>query len=814
MNIKILYFVLTLLLLAGSSIEGYSQVSGLLRGKLQDEAGAPIPYANVAVLKAADSSLVTGAVTNEEGSFAIKSPAPGTYVLRLSAIGFRESKTPAFEITKHSFSKDFGTLTLKEEVKTLNEVTVKALRPSITVEADRIIVSVEGSALAAGSTAYDVLAKAPGVWVDQQGNVQLNGKAGVQVMIDDRLTYLSAKDLQTMLQGMSAENIKNIEIISNPSAKYDAEGTAGIININLKKDIEKGLNGSLYSGYQFNRLHAYSAGGNINFKKDRWNSYATVDIAKRAHQRIGEFTRVFNSASSSTLFDQNVREDVRRFAPSLRLGTDVNLSSRHSIGAMVNLSYQVSVHDLRTDTYLLTTVPSEGLFIDADNYLKNIFENRTINLHYLGKLDTIGSTLSADLNLVRLSSMEDGSYLNRYDSLAKDRIDFSQLLTSENPTEYDIYSAKLDYSKSFQKGHKLELGGKASHLISDNAVRFFFNKEKEKVLDPNRSNHFIYEENIYAGYLNFSTSLGNRISVQAGLRAEQTVAKGYSLTENEGMNRKYLDLFPSLFVQQKVSDNYQVNYNYSRRIQRPDYELLNPFKFYLDPFSWAQGNPYLRPMYTHSFGITQTFRESLNLSLNYSLTKDFIAEVPYQNIEDRTTIFKRDNVDDSQNLSATFMAPVKIIKSWDSNNKATVGWQYFSMNMNGQRVENEKVFYVLESTHNILLPKNYLVEVNAAYQGPQAWGLYQFEGQWWVDLGLKKSFLNDQVDLSLSLNDIFRSRWMIGDANLDGNINEVKQYFSNQSIGLTLRYRFSKGGKFELGRRNTSLEEVERAGGS
>ncbi|WP_162054637.1 outer membrane beta-barrel family protein [Pontibacter pamirensis] len=807
-------FLLTLLLLTVHSLCVYSQAGGLLSGRLQDETGAPIPYGNVAVIRVADSMVITGSITDDAGTFAITTPARGVYILRLSAIGFKENISSPFEVISLDFSRDFGVLTLKEDVKMLREVTVNALRPSITVEPDRMIVGVEGTALAAGNTAFDVLAKSPGVWVDQDGNLQLNGKAGVQVMIDNRLTYLSAKDLQTMLQGMAAENIRNIEIISNPSARYDAEGTAGIINVNLKKNTATGLNGSLYSGYQFNGLHTYSAGGSINFKKGRWNSHANLDASRREHQRLGEFNRMFNKSNSSTRFDQGVREDVSRVAPSMRLGTDVDINSMHSVGAMVNLSYQKAIHDFRTDTYIRTAVPSEDLFIEADNYLQNILNNKIFNLHYLGKFDTLGSTLSAELDLIDITSAEDASYLNSYDSLSEGRTDFRNLLTSNNPTAYDIYSAKLDYSKSFQNGRKLELGGKASHLASDNSLRFFSHGEEGNTLDPNRSNHFLYKENIYAAYVNFSTTLGSRFSLQAGLRGEQTIAEGRSLTLDEGMNRRYLNLFPSLFVQQKVSDNYQINYNYSRRNQRPDYELLNPFVFYLDPFTWAQGNPYLKPMYTHSFGIIQTFKQTINLSFNYSLTKDFIAEVPVQNAEDKTTIFLRDNLDNSRNFSATMMAPLSIMKNWDTSNKATVGWQYFSTDVNGQRTANEVVTYMLQSTHNILLPQNYRVEVNAAYVGPQAYGLFRIEKQWWVDLGVKKSFLNDKADLSLSLNDIFRSRWMLGSTKTGRNSNEIKQYLSHQSVGLNLRYRFSKGEKFELRKRSTNLEEVERAGGN
>jgi hypothetical protein len=251
-----------------------AQANGTLSGMLQDSKGTAVGFANVAVLRTSDSVAVTGAITDAAGNFAIKTPAAGQYLLRVSLVGFAKTDTPPFEITDENSSRNFGTLTLKENTKQLAEVKVQALRPTIVNHPDKMVVSVEGTALTAGNTAYDVLAKSPGVFVDQDGNIQLNGKAGVRIMIDGKLTYLSGKELQTMLQGMSAENLKDLEIITNPSAKYDAEGTAGIININLKKNDLVGLNGSVYGGGQFNGLHGFSGGGTINYKKGKWGSFA------------------------------------------------------------------------------------------------------------------------------------------------------------------------------------------------------------------------------------------------------------------------------------------------------------------------------------------------------------------------------------------------------------------------------------------------------------------------------------------------------------------------------------------------------------
>jgi hypothetical protein len=792
---------------------GFAQQAGRLSGTVLDEKGAPIAYANVAVLQANDKRLVTGAVTEANGMFSMSSPAAGTYYLRLSAIGFADYTTLPFEVSGYDFSKNFGNLPLKEDIETLSEVTVQALRPTITQEADRMVVSVEGTALAAGSTAYEVLAKSPGVYIDQDGNVQLNGKTGVTIMIDGRLTYLSAKDLRSLLEGMSAENIRNIEIITNPSAKYDAEGSSGILNINLKKNDQRGMNGSVYGSYSYNRLHTYAGGGNINYKSGKWNSFLNVDLAQRARGRDGTFTRVFVSSEGNTYFDQKADEEVIRKAPSVRFGADYSLNERHSLGFMANIAMQEASYDFLTNTYIGPSPGQPILHIDARNFTASRYTNYTTNLHYSGKFDTLGTVLTADLDYVRIVDKTHARFNNFYDTLFSSRPVSRDFLLSENPSGYDIYAAKIDLVRPLPQGRRLELGAKASRVISDNNLRFYFNNTETPLPDPNRTNHFIYKENIFAGYVNLSTKVGRRINAQGGLRAEQTLSEGTSLTTGQVTERRYLNVFPSLFVQQKVNEAYELGYTYSRRIQRPNYEQLNPFIFYLDPFTWVQGNPYLRPQYTHSLGITQTFKQSYRLMLEYQLTKDFIGEVPTQYVETSTTVFNRDNVDDAKNISATAIVPIKIMKNWDTNNTLVAAYQEYSSLINNELVINNQLFYMIQSNHNLLLPLNMRLEVNTGYQGPVVWGLYRIEKQWWVNLGLKKSFMDDRIDLSLTANDIFKGQRVVGGADIGGNINQFNQYFLNRSIGLNLRYRFSKGEQFDARRRNINLEELDRTGG-
>jgi hypothetical protein len=693
--------------------------NGTLRGRLLDEKGKAVSFANVALLRSADSSLAVAVISDSAGIFALQPPAAGRYLLHFTAIGFSPIRTAVMEVT--DADKDLGNFTLKTDSKTLNDISITTLRPTITQLADRMVVSVQGTAMAAGNTAYAVLSRAPGVFIDAEGNIQLNGRSGVLVMIDGKQTFLSARDLRTMLEGMSAENLKNIEIITNPSAKYDAEGTSGILNINLKKNTQQGINGSVYSSYNYNfhRQHGASAGGNINHKSGRWNSFANVDFSRRVGGREATFTRIFYGANKTTYFDQvAVGNFMVQGPPSVRLGTDYSLNDQHSVGAMVYFTTNTARQEFLTETLIGNKPKQPAQFIDADNFSRNTNTNYTTNLHYTGKFDTLGTQLTTDLDYVKITN-RGSSDLNNYFTDLGSGVKTTDLLFNNTPNGYDIYSARLDFTLPLNKAHKLELGGRASRIVSDNDFRFYF-ANGPLVLDPLRTNHFRYDEKIYAAYANWNGKLSEKISVQTGLRMENTASLGNSLTTRKVTPRNYTNLFPSVFLQQKVSNNYGINYSYSRRLTRPNYGSLNPFRAYRDPYTWYEGNTQLRPQYTHSLSLTQVFKKVYNLTFNYQRNTDVMAEIPILLVEDTTTIYTTGNVDDGYNIGATAIAPLKICKWWDTQNTTILSYSKFSMQSNNGLLVNDQLFFMFQSNHTILLPKDFRMELNLLYRGPAA----------------------------------------------------------------------------------------------
>lgn len=810
---KLYSFLLLLMLLSNFSTGTYAQAEGMLTGTVTDEQGQAIGFANVAVLNAASAAVVTGAIADMDGNFRIKAPAKGTYILKINSLGYQTLQGAAFEIAGPFTDKAFGKLQLKTDAKVLKEVTVQALRPTIVNEADKMVVSVEGTALASGSTAYEVLEKSPGVWVDQEGNITLNGKGGVQVLLNGKPSYLSGKDLQNLLQGMPAENLKDLEIITNPSAKYDAEGASGIININLKKNQLFGLNGGVYASYQYNQLHAYTSGTNLNIKSGKWNTSINADLSRRTRFRDMDAARIMNSQTGKKLMNQLGREDGSRLSPSLRIATDYDLNDKHSIGVMANIQYSDNANTFFTRSVLSDNNPENDTLILATTTAEGIYSNNTFNLHYTGKPGANGTTLSADVDYATISSKDKTGLSHYYERINSNAPGTTNQFATENPTHYNIYSAKTDFTKQLGKNGKLELGAKVSHVVSDNELQFYKINDDVRTPALERSSHFIFTEDIVAAYVNYANSLGKNWKVQAGLRAEQTYAEGNSRTLEKVNERDYLDLFPSIFVQQQVSEHYQIGYKYSRRINRPHYGHLNPFIFFIDPYTMATGNPRLKSQYTNSFEVNQTFRKTYNLVLGYAVTKGFIGEVPVYYKEQNLTIFERRNMDNFTNFSATVVAPIRIKPGkWEINNNASVAYQHFTTNINGITATNEQLNVSAQSSHNILLPKSIRLELNGTYQGPGVYGLFKFGDMWWVDAGLKRSFLSDKLTLSMNVTDVFKSRKLALDTMVDGNSNKINQYHGHQSIRLHLRYNFSKGKAFESKKRNVNLEELNRTG--
>ncbi|MGY5850058.1 TonB-dependent receptor domain-containing protein [Salegentibacter sp. F14] len=781
-----------------------------ISGRLEDQKEETVPFATVSVIKLPDSTLVTGTTSDIEGNFTLKPSEGGKYVLKFSAIGYADNFSDELQVSGPDFNYDLGVILLREETTMLDEVMLKSWKPRMKVENGNVTMEVEGTTLAAGNNAYEMLVRAPGVSADQNGNFKLNGRGGVSVMLDGRLTYLSEEDLKNLLESMPAENIKSIEVMNNPPSKYDAEGSAGILNINLKKNSKDGFNGSVYSGYTNGKPNRYNGGITLNLNKGDWVGFLNFDLSERGTIRDAEMERIYPEGGTIARTNQMGRQEHKKLVPSLMAGGDVDLNQSHSLGVMAQFSYSKADDEWLTDSELFDSSAKKLADISSENYETEDVYNGRINFHYQMDLDTLGTSLSTNLDYAFLEKDIFSEFYNDYfypDSDSK-----NEILFNESFSHYDIFSGKIDFNMPLGNGGNLEAGLKASKVTSKSNLDFYLREDGARVFLPENSDSFHYEEEIYAAYTSYSKQFNETWSLNAGLRLEQTNGLGISASMEEDNKRDYLELFPNLQLNQQVSENYNITYSYNRRIKRPAYDRLNPFMFFVDPYNIVVGNPDLKPQFSNSFSINQNFFGKYNLNLQYESIDDYHTEIFYLDQETGITRITGGNIDNYTAYMASILAPVEIASFWNTNNTLVMNYQDNNTKIDGTNVVNESFFYLLQSNHQINLPAELKLELNASLQGPLSIGIYAVEPMQWLDAGIKRSFMDDNLDVTLRFTDVFRSRDLKITSQIGQSQFNVNQYFNDQAVSLNLRYKFNKGNTKKKARSTDTLEEMDRAG--
>ncbi|MFD2203785.1 outer membrane beta-barrel protein [Shivajiella indica] len=808
MKISTQVFVTLFLFFLGMSnlaAKEFSQISG----QVSDGKGESLPFVNVALVEAESGSLLTGAVTGEDGRFIIESARSGKVQLVVSSIGFETFRSESFEI-KPGFSKDFGTISIHEEAGNLSEVTVKATRPEIIIEADKTTINIEGTVMAEGNNALDVISRSPGVYVDENNNINLNGRPGVTVMINDRQTYMSANDLSNFLRAMPADNIKSIEIINNPTSRFDAEGGAGIINIRLKKNNIDGMFGSVQVGGMYNGIFGPNAGLTVNVKKGKWTNNASLNYNEFNFINELEINRNFQLDEGTSRFEQDSR--IRMINKNLFFngGSDYEINKNHSVGIAV----QASEYNGENTGEAFTEIDNPGtddlFFLKSHN--DNESKNRRIfgNFHYVGLLDSMGTKLTSDFDYTKMVSSS-SSLLSNDNWMNEDENQAARdYILTLNDMDYNIFTAKVDFTKPFGKGKVLETGLKGSWVKSDNNLDLSKAVEEEPFQPDPSSNRFIYNENVLAAYASYKGNFSENVSFQAGLRSEYSDIKGNSVTLDSINTQKYLDFFPSLFIQQKVSKNYQIIYNANRRITRPNYRLLNPFIFYIDPLTLEQGNPGLRPQYAHNLEMNHVIKGSYQLSLGYSLTNDVFQQIFTQDEETRTTTTYTANLDKAQTWNMRAIIPVEVKSWWTMNNMVQLTNSKWKSMIGDALLDVSQTSFTLRSQNTLSLPKGFKAEIMGMYVGPSQYGQASIKGFAWVDAGITKSFMDDKLALTVNGTDLFRSQIIKADVQFDKIDTQFQQYRNTQGVRFTLRYKFAKGESFRIANRSGSTDERNR----
>jgi len=773
-----------------------------VRGILELPSGESVGFASVMLKNSSDSSLIKAAYSDKEGIFIFKPVEKGSYFLEISRIGILPYTSSALNYQGEGI--DLGVIAMTQQDASMDEVEISAIRPIIEVKPDRTVFNVQNSLTAIGTSGFELLRKAPGVLVDNNNNIIVEGKSGVQIYIDDKPTQLSGEDLVSYLKTIQASDIEAIEIITQPSSKYDAAGSGGIINIRLKRDKRMGFNGSINSGVSYGRYFRHNHSLSLNHRGKRAASFLNYS---NNFGRTWYFIHQYRKQNEIN-FDSETENWSGGPSHNLRAGTDIFLGERSTLGVVVNASIIESESEGLTRTPITPFDAGTPLqVLIAENTSASSSQNYFANLNYRYR-DTLGRSWSIDLDYGQFTKDHASFQPNSYYNGGEDSLLFEQNYQMYPPRQIDVWSAKPDYEQKFGNGN-LALGAKFSLVSTDNTFEFFNIHNGEEILDENRSNNFVYDEQINAGYVNLSQTW-NKFSAQAGLRVEQTISEGILTSAQQNdldqVKRNYTNFFPSAGMSYDMNRKNSFGFSYSRRIRRPNYRTLNPFEAQLDELSFSRGNPFLQPQYTHNLKVSHTYRSYMVTSLSYSYVNDFFAYIS-DVLDEQRSFMMTQNIADKEVVNFGLSLPLPV-----------ASWYLFYINLNAYRVwyrsDNPK-FQPLEQTtmtayvqNTFSLPKGFKFEISGWFSSPNIWGgTYQTRSLGSVDLGLQKKFLNDKLSARLAFTDVFfSSPWRgfteFGDLRIDGSGG-----WESRQVKFSLVYNFGNKDIKSAKKRNSAVED-------
>jgi len=771
----------------------------ILKGKIVDDENQPLEAAVISLLDG-NQKFLKAALSNEDGLFSLENLKNGSYQIKISILGFKEL-TKDLNLTK---SINLGTIQLQSEAENLDEVVIKTEKPLVQVLADKTVFNVQNTINAAGDSAFDLLQKAPGIIVNNNNNVVVEGKTGVLFYIDGKPSVLRGEDLTNFLKTLQSSDIESLEIITQPSSKYDAEGNAGIVNIVLKRDKSLGINGTIGSGFTYGDFARYNNSVSFNNRNKKTSFYGTFS------NRVGnsfDFINLFRT-QNNTIFDARTESQRYNNSNNARFGFDYYLDKKSTFGIILsgNFNDGISESDSRTPiTQIGNTTPDQVLVAGSDT--RSDVSNLYGNLNYKYN-DKKGHSVNVDIDFGRYNSDRNNLQPNIYFDGSETQVLSEVINFMVTPITINLITSKVDYEQTFWKG-TLGLGVKYSNINTENQFDFFNRVNGEDIADMDRTNKFQYDERVNAAYVNYSRKF-KKWNIQAGLRVEQTSSDGVLTSEqvnnNNRVKRNYTDWFPSGGLTYQANQSNSVALIYSRRIQRPNYQSLNPFVYNIDELSFSQGNPFLQPQYTDNIKLSHTYKYTLTTSVSYSFIRDFSAQVTEARGSDQSVLISR-NVANQRVVNVGISYPTKFNKWWNVYVSLNAFRSMFeATNEDFNAISQNTLSFYAQNTFK--LPSNWRAEVSGWYSSPSIWGgTYETRSIGSLNLAIQKKFFSDKMTLRVAVNDVlFTSPWQgdtrFGDVVIlgDGG-NDSRQFRVN------LTYNFGRNEIRKARKHDTGIED-------
>ncbi|MBK9257231.1 MAG: TonB-dependent receptor [Saprospiraceae bacterium] len=814
------HVVLTLLVTLISSVWTYGQNAVLLR-ILEKESGLPAIGASVMLYNMPDSTFVKGDIADENGNIADLIGLPeGSYFLRISSVGFQNHDSEIFTIQNQDI--DLGIITLEATSVKLGDVTITAQKQFIERKIDRLIVNVENSILSEGSTAYEVLERSPGIIIDGNDNITMKGRQGIIIYIDGRLSPLSGPELVNYLKSLPSGSISRIELITNPSSKYDAAGNAGIIDIKMRKDSRLGTNGSISAGYGQGVYPKANAGLNLNYRSQRFNLYGSYNYGYRLGLNHLVLDRKFyDNFLFSGKDEKNNYTKIPTQFHSIRIGLDYFLNDKTTLGFTFSPTL-VSSSPYNRNTSKVFDENSSHIFSfnnNTDNHNDN--SNGVLNLNVKRLLNNSGSEITADLDFGRFVNNGKSVNITHYFNIDGSVLQPDYQLNGDQAGNLNFTTFRTDYVLPMSATFKIEAGAKYSYVSSDQDAKFFEKADEIFIPDVGKTNHFLYTEVNNALYVSLSKSF-TKFELQGGLRSERTNYKTKQFIGNVEFDSSYIRVFPTLFAKYNLSEKSSINGNITQRIDRPGFSQLNPFLFLIDVTTYSSGNPALQPQFSWNFELGFDYNQ-LGAKLLYSKTiqnqtivLSRLSDVYPELAQDpNVTIQIPLNLNSSDYFGLELSAPVQIKRWWNSMNNLNLFYNHFNGNVSGTALNSGQVALNLNTNNNFTLANGWTAEASFSLSSGNRNGYLTYLPQWALGVGVQKKVLQNMGTIRLNITDIFWTNLPEATISFDNYVEDWYAFRETRVANLAFSYRFGNSKVAQARRRTTgSEEERQRIGNS
>ena len=799
---KNLFLAISFIFFTLISFAQTTTVTGVVMGVDQGKSEV-LAFVSVSLHATADSLLLMATASDNVGNFSLEIASTDSVLVYFNIIGFK----PIWKKISAITNLNLGTVELMRTSTVTAEMEFVAKKPLVQVQADKTIFNVEGTANAVGLNALELLRRAPGVVIDNNNNISVKGKSGITVYIDGRISPLQGSQLSDFLKSTPSSSIEKIEIITNPSARFDAAGTAGILNIVMKKNSNYGQNATFGLGYG-NQVYGKTNGSfTYNRRKGKTNVYATYGNAFTEDWGYQRFYKEQNDI----FFDQKAYTYNKDKSHYGKAGIDISINDKNTIGISVNTNLANSLWNSHGSTLIGSVMPGAGI----DSTLEAISDNNGFRNNYGGNINyqwkgENDKEFTVDANYGIYDIVNENFQPNRYMFSSDSLLNQKNYQINTN-TDIVIAVVRVDYSFNWKK-IKWEAGVKGTQVNTNNRLDFFNIIDSLYFVDDNRTNKFEYKEGVLAAYANASGKY-KKFGWQIGVRAENTKSNGelFALTPQplSKVDRLYTNLFPSAAITFDHKETSTFNLTYSRRIDRPSYQSLNPFESRLDELSYSRGNAFLQPQYTDALELSHTLFYMITSSIGYSKTNGFFTEITDTTELSRSFIQTR-NLGYRENITINIGSPVPIAKWWDGyvnmgvyniHNRATF--------KDGNTIDLRATSYNIFMQNTFKLNKTTSFELSGFFNGPSVWGgTFRNKPMGGLDVAFQKTFLEEKLVLRLAYGDILRTMRWRGISEYAGLYMDASGLWESRTARINLTWKI--GNQKLKERKASQVDEFKR----